>query len=908
MPTKNAAYDWITGKFVRREVLKRWNKLSELGETRLAYKLGIVRNWQLDEGYSDTPSGRGLALREVIQALTNELKPRGDGPDFSEYHWRMFAIIEEQYIKGRAVPVLLGEMGISKSTYYREQKSACDLLAETIRQAEAQYVASRIEDRLLCAAPLPLFHNLLGRDDLIDEIKQALMKDKRAALLGLPGVGKTALATWVIYDPDLQMGYPDGVLWASSGCSSNVFSTLGNWAAALNIQINDEISSSDDLGKVIRDAIGSKRFLIVVDDVWKYEDALAFQVGGNNCAFLLTTRFPEVALRFAAQNTIHVSELSEEEGLALLTHLAPKAVEMAQVESSKLVKAVGSLPLALVLIGNYLRIHSYGKRPRTLQLAIERLHKVGERFKLKEPQTPSAPHPSIPKSTLISLQSTIGISFENLDRDTRWILLSLSIFPPKTNTFSEEAAIVVSEGAPEAFDKLVLRYGILEASGPDRYTLHQTIADFARLKLRDQKPAQRMVMYYTEFVAAHQNDFKVLDQEIANVLAALQIALEIEMFSQFIQCINTLYWFWQTSGQYITATDYLHQAIEIAKDSGDDSAEALCRHNLGRLAVSRGKYKEAEKLYKEALSLAKHVGDHERICACQQSLGTLASRRGDLVSARRIFQDALDTAHQLANPDLVCGLLLNMGVVSAKLGELRGAEHLYLESLALAREKNNQRRINLLLHNLGGINSDLGDHAQAEAYYHEAWETATNTDNQERICTLLGNMGIEAYLQGHYQHAGDLFQEGLDLAMRLEHQLLISQHHANIGVLSTKLGKYKDAREALQKGLTIAHKLGESLDICWIYNRQGDCYLQEGNLPDAHDSFSNALAIAENAGFREQLARAYFGLAQVEQKRDQHALSVEYAQKSLSLFSALEHRKSEEVRYWLDNLYKAGQV
>lgn len=575
MPTKTAPYDWITGKFVRREVLKRWSRLSELGESRLAYKLAIVRNRQLDEGYSDTPNGRGLALREVIQALTNELKPREEDPDFSEHHWRMFAIIEEQYIKGRVVPVLLGEMGISKSTYYREQKAACDLLAENIRQAEVQYVASRIEDRLLCAAPLPLFHNLIGRDDFIDEIKQVLMKDKRAALLGLPGVGKTALATRVIYDPDLQMVYPDGVLWASSGRSSNVFSVLGNWAAALNIQINDEISSNDDLGKVIREAIGSKRFVIVADDVWAYEDALAFQVGGINCAFLLTTRFPEVALRFAAQNTIHIKELSEEDGLALLAHLAPEAVEMAPEESSRLVKVVGSLPLALVLIGNYLRIFSYGKRPRTLQMAIERLHKVGERFQLVEPQTPSTPHPSIPTSTLISLHSTIGISFENLDRKIRRVLLALSVFPPKSNSFPEEAAIAVSEGTPEEFDRLVLNYGLLESSGPDRYTLHQTIADFARLKLDDQKPAQRMVAYYTEFVAAHQNDYKLLDQEVTNILAALQIALEKKMFSQFIQCANALYWFWQTRGQYITAVDYLRQAVEVAKDLGDVSAQAL---------------------------------------------------------------------------------------------------------------------------------------------------------------------------------------------------------------------------------------------------------------------------------------------------------------------------------------------
>jgi hypothetical protein len=46
-----------------------------------------------------------------------------------------------------------------------------------------------------------------------------------------------------------------------------------------------------------------KRMLLVVDDAWDVRAALSFKVGGPNCAHLVTTRIPEVAIRFAGEAT-----------------------------------------------------------------------------------------------------------------------------------------------------------------------------------------------------------------------------------------------------------------------------------------------------------------------------------------------------------------------------------------------------------------------------------------------------------------------------------------------------------------------------------------------------------------------------------------------------------------------------
>ena len=590
----------------------------------------------------------------------------------------------------------------------------------------------------------------------------------------------------------------------------------------------------------------------------------------------------------------------KDDAVALLAQLAPDVVTMEPDASRELALAVGGLPLALVLLGGYLHVYAHGKRPRMLRLAIERLQQTEARLHLEEPKSPFAVHPSLPMGAWISLRAVIGSSFDALDPEARLALFALSVFPPKGNTFSEEAALAISGTSPEVLDKLILNYGLLESGGEDCYTLHQTICDYVRSKLCDQDPWIQMVEYYTNFTWAYQSDFKILDQEITNILAALKTAMNFDMSSHVVQISNALYQFWRARGLYITAETQLHQAYLVAEKTGNLGGQAQTQRNLGRMAVVQGNYNEAEKLYREALALAEIIGDDERICACQQSLGALAVRQGNPILAQRILHDALGKAREITNPGLISSILLNLGVVAANQGNLAQAEKLYQEALSFARQEEDHRRIGLLLHNLGGIASELGNHAQAETYYSEAWGIAEQSSNQERVCMLLGNLGMEAYFQGQYEHANNLFNQGLEIAQQLGHPMMIGRQFTNLGIVATALDRYDKARSYYQKALAIAQTLDLQWDSSYIYNRLGECFLRYGKLSDAVDAFIAALEKAEQAGYQEQIARAYLGLAQIEKAKGEVSQSVEYAQKSLEIFRRLGHRKTKDVQRLLE--------
>ncbi len=378
-------------------------------------------------------------------------------------------------------------------------------------------------------------HDLVGRDDLLNSLKQQLLVQGRAgltALHGLPGVGKTALATTLAHDEEIQTAFSDGILWVGLGYEPDVLGLLSRWGTLLNCVPTDlaQRSRPDSWAAHIHAAIGRRRMLLVIDDAWEIADALAFQVGGPNCTHLITSRFPEIARRFAPDNVIVVRELDNTDGRLLLMRLAPEVVQAEPQEAQALVTAVGGLPLALTLLGNFLRAQAHSGQPRRLRAALEKLRRADERMRLNEPQALVGGHPSLSIGAPLSLQAVIGISDQQVSEDAHAALRALAVFPPKPNSFSEEAAAAVSALPVEILDELT-DAGLVESIGPERYTLHQTIADYARTHLTDEGVVERLITYYVAYVEAHATDYTALD-ESNNIFAALEAAFERKMLPE----------------------------------------------------------------------------------------------------------------------------------------------------------------------------------------------------------------------------------------------------------------------------------------------------------------------------------------------------------------------------------------
>jgi hypothetical protein len=236
--------------------------------------------------------------------------------------------------------------------------------------------------------------------------------------------------------------------------------------------------SVEEWSQAIHARIGERSFLLVIDDAWTCQDALAFKIGGPHCAYLLTTRIPAVALYFADAGAVAVDTLDTQESLRLLARFIPALVTQEAAALRELVRLVGGLPLALQLIGTHLRTHFYSGQPRRWRTALERLRQPAARLQLTMPRAPLERQMGLPADAPISLQNEIELSYQRLMPAARLALSKLAGLSLSASGFSEEAALALNGVTVEALDHL-LDAGLLASTGQGRYTLHQTIADFA---------------------------------------------------------------------------------------------------------------------------------------------------------------------------------------------------------------------------------------------------------------------------------------------------------------------------------------------------------------------------------------------------------------------------------------------
>ncbi|WP_376795256.1 NB-ARC domain-containing protein [Thermogemmatispora sp.] len=374
---------------------------------------------------------------------------------------------------------------------YQESAHAVAPASESFASATGQAVRESDHEQseitrgiLDPAMPLATPESLapIGRDQLLAQLKAQLMREQSSntvALYGLPGVGKTTLALAIVHDPEVQAHFHEGILWGRLGSEPDLPALLRHWAALLEIppHIQLRLESLESWVQALRAAIHRRRMLFVIDDAWSYAEALLLMVGGPRCAYLLTTRLPVVALHFANERALRVPELEEDEALALLGRFAPLATRLEPEACRALVRAVGGLPLALTLMGRYLQAQTYSGHLRRLRTALGRLQNPLSRLSLEGCDATLEPQHYHAQAAPPSLAAALDASYRRLSREARQGLTHLATLPPKPQTFHERS--LGSQVSLQTLDEL-LDAGLLESAGPDSYTLHPVVAEYAR--------------------------------------------------------------------------------------------------------------------------------------------------------------------------------------------------------------------------------------------------------------------------------------------------------------------------------------------------------------------------------------------------------------------------------------------
>jgi tetratricopeptide (TPR) repeat protein len=553
--------------------------------------------------------------------------------------------------------------------------------------------------------------HFVGRDEMLETLISQLTSGQALALSaeGLGGVGKTALAVALAHHQDVLSYFKDGVLWAGLGPQageSEVMSTLAAWGMALG----QDISGLLDLTKrkqAVKQLIGQRSLLLVLDDVWQLNTAKALRCGGPHCCHLLTTRNKGVAQQFAgAGHTQGVASLEQDPAYTLLQALAPEACAADPKVSRELAQAVGGLPLALELLGGYLAEKETNLFPEMFDdLAGDtwaELSDPGQRLQLAQKRLGS-------RSGKVSLQDTLALSLDELQPDDKAAFYALGAFAPKPERFSRAAAEAVAETTGETLLRLAVR-NLIEVEGK-RFALHQVLADVAKTGT-DDAAVGRHRTYYLGLANEDRQDWRQIERVYGQIRWGWQATTDDK---------NRLAWVWalreyqRLRGLWRDGLEWREAGLAATRALGRCKDEGTMLAEIGFVYNDLGQRDKALDYFQQALSILEEVGDRKEIGTTLNNIGGVYHNLGQRDKALDYFQQALPIREEVGDWAGVAHTLNNIGLVYDNLGQRDKALDYYQQALPISEEVGDRYGESVTRYNIALVYRAEGHLAEAEA-------------------------------------------------------------------------------------------------------------------------------------------------------------------------------------------------
>jgi NB-ARC domain/APAF-1 helical domain len=298
-----------------------------------------------------------------------------------------------------------------------------------------------------------------------------------SAIYGLGGVGKSVMAAALAHDREVQEVCADGVLWVTLGQNPDLLPCLYGWVQALG-DYDFNPTTIDSASSHLRSLVRDKKMLLVVDDAWQIDHVEPFQVGGEGCRVLVTTREAHVQ----DADRIDLDVMSEAESLELL--LSKAQVKSLTVEEDrqarKLIAVVGGLPLAVDLAGAQIADGmSWNELLEDLEAEIAYLESLDR---------PNAEGVRDEKNRKrLSLKASLNLSLKLLSNEQLQQFAWLGVLPEDVTIQPEMAATLWSIPRKKAGAvlrtfraKALLLSGVQGLGQESSYRIHDLMHDLAR--------------------------------------------------------------------------------------------------------------------------------------------------------------------------------------------------------------------------------------------------------------------------------------------------------------------------------------------------------------------------------------------------------------------------------------------
>lgn len=669
----------------------------------------------------------------------------------------------------------------------------------------------------------------VARPQILARLRELLAHERRVAICGLGGVGKTTLAATLTREYAQER-----VLWVTltSGVNTTIDALLRQFALFLVAQGREQVlpllqngdqpvRTLDQQIALLGAALCVQPVLVCLDNVHLAQhDAMIMQVLNHIVAttptrMVLTSR-EDVRLSGVAQ--INVAGLERAEGRALIERLWPAQHPPLEPSlANRLLQKTGGSPMLLRLaLGQLLHTHTDGE---TLVAHLE-----------LEPQVASY---------------LFDTALRQLSAPARQLAALVAVFRQPVNLY-DETLIEWSQIADGPYDLAtgladLQRFYLLEH--PAQAALHPLIQDHLYAALIADLPRRKRL---------HTIAAQWLEQVTNDVAEAAHHYAHAGKFDQAVDVLTdqgaVLFGCGQAGNVAEIVDDLLKRIAQCRGETTDLRRRLLLVR--GDVLLHTVRSKEAEANYREALALAKQPTLRAQIV---RRLAMSMLQRGAVAEALEMCQqtnallapaDTLLRA-QLAAAECQSLMMLSRYDEAIVVGNDALARTEQLLLLALPAVYEVQTRIYSVLGVIARIQRRF---TLAHDYFQSAFDAAGHTNMRHLQNRCRYNLASWFHEQDQFDVSLALFTETLDVAHTLGDEYIVVRTLHNIATSHHYRGELALAQDVLVKACDLKRRLGDIQSLATSQNLLGEVMLLLGQVAEGRKLIEGVLAATEQTG------------------------------------------------------------
>jgi tetratricopeptide (TPR) repeat protein len=630
-----------------------------------------------------------------------------------------------------------------------------------------------------------LGNGFVGRVQDLWDIDESLRKDKTTVVqgvgvvTGMGGVGKTQLA--VEYMHRFGKYYPGGVFWVEA--DQGLSSLLASVCRAAGIDIDNRLEEKEQLEQFWQILSSFSPVLVVLDN---FPEKIGLEVWlppQSSIHVLVTTRRKDLF----KYSSFSLDVLTKEEGIELLNSGERKFSNDAAV----LVETMGSLPLAIELIKNFLNLRT------DLSIAglLEEIKNKGEMEALsifsKKYEN------ELPTGHSKEITATFQLSWDIASDFAKTVLHIISLLAPVPvprrllkEILDINSKEILEDPVDEALCELTLKLSLTELDEDNDPSCHRLISAFVQTVNKNNSDLNDKIvrtivdeMERTKY-EADTDSLKELEKLLPHTIHILNsktLTIELDLNVSLLDYIGNHH---RKLGRFKIAEKCLRDVLHIAEVNYEPGNPVISfiQNDLGLVLHHLGEYDNAISCYIKALDtdLKTYGPDHPAVARDRNNLGQAYHALGQHEKSIEHYDIAIAIFIKTYGEDHpnVATLWGNLGTAYKSLGQYKKAISFYNLALESDLKTYGKEHPAVAVHfnNLSVLYDDLGEHEKSIEYSEKSLSSnIKNYGNKHPdVARDYNNLGKAYFGLGQYIKAIEHFEIALKIC-----EIFFCEDHPN---------------------------------------------------------------------------------------------------------------------------------